>query len=202
VGTLAYIRNFFTDKYIASVTPTSIFGVRKVCGKIDFAGSSVLIEFGPGTGVFTRYLQERIRPDARLILVERNPNFAAILRAKFPDPRVSVVNDSAENVLPILRACGGVPADYILSGIPFSFFPADLRSRILMGSYAALRPGGKFLAYQTFYQSSSHLRDPLEEHFGSIHVEYEMRNIPPLGIYEAVKGNGCPSEIACDVAGG
>jgi phospholipid N-methyltransferase len=202
MGTLAYIRNFFTDRYIASVTPTSIYGVRRVCGKIGFAGSAVLVEFGPGTGVFTRFLLERIPFEARLILIERNPNFAEILRAKFPDPRVSVVNDSAENVLPILRACGGLPADYILSGIPFSFFPEDMRKRILEGAFDALRPGGKFLAYQTFYQPPVHLRIPLEERFGSIHMEYEMRNIPPLGIYEAIKENGCPPEIACDAAGG
>ena len=202
LGTLTYMKNFFTDKYIASVTPTSIYGVRRVCGKIDFADSGVLVEFGPGTGVFTRFLLEKIRTEARLILIERNPNFAATLRRRFPDPRVTVINDSAENVLPILKACGGLPADCILSGIPFSFFPGELRRCILMESHAVLRPGGKFLAYQTFYQSSGHLRVPLEAHFGSIRVEYEMRNIPPLGIYEAIKRDGCPSEIACDVAGG
>ncbi len=202
MGTLAYVRNFFSDKYIASVTPTSIFGVRKVCEKIDFADSGVLVEFGPGTGVFTRYLLERMRPECRLVLIERNPNFSEILRRKFRDPRISVVNDSAENILQILTAIGGQPADYILSGIPFSFFPEELRGRILAGSHAALRPGGKFLAYQTFYQSSAHLRIPLEERFGSIRMEYEMRNIPPLGIYEAIKQNGYPAEMACDVAGG
>lgn len=190
MGTLTYLRNFFTDKYIASVTPTSIYGVRKVCGKIDFDRAGVMIEFGPGTGVFTRYLLERIRSEARLILIERNPNFAGILREKFPDPRVSVVLDSAENVFPILDACGGLPADCILSGIPFSFLPAEVRKRIVTGSHDVLRPGGKFLAYQTFYQSAAHLRVPLEERFGSIRLEYEMRNIPPLSIYEAIKEDG------------
>jgi len=202
MGTLAYVRNFFTDKYIASVTPTSIYGVRRVCGKIDFAGSAVLVEFGPGTGVFTRYLLEKIPTGGRLILIERNPNFASVLRTKFPDPRVTIVNDSAENVLSILEACGGLPADYIVSGIPFSFFQEDLRRDILGRAYAALRPGGKFLAYQTFYQSPGHLRIPLEERFGSIRMEYEMRNIPPLGIYEAIKENGCLPAISYDAAGG
>ena len=201
MGTLAYIRNFMTDRYIASVTPTSIYAVRRVCRKIDFAGPRVLVEFGPGTGVFTKYLLEKTGPEARLILIERNPNFVEVLRAKFPDPRVSVVNDSAANVLAILQERGGLPADCILSGIPFSFFPPELRTRIISGSHAALRPGGKFLAYQTFYQAPSHLRDPLEAHFGPIHVEYEMVNLPPVGIYEAVKKDGFPAAAACDVAG-
>jgi phospholipid N-methyltransferase len=202
VGTLTYLKNFVTDRYIASVTPTSIFGVRRVCRKINFATAAVLVEFGPGTGVFTRYLLERIRPDARLVLIERNPNFVALLKRKLRDPRVSVVNDSAENVLPILQGCGGVRADYILSGIPFSFFPAALRNRILAASHAALRPGGKFLAYQTFYQSPAHLSDPLEEQFGAVCLEYELRNIPPLRICEAVKEADARSQAACDAAGG
>lgn len=201
MGTLAYIRNLVSDRYIASVTPTSIFGVRRVCEKIDFAESNVLVEFGPGTGVFTRYLLERIRAGSRLILIERNPNFAEILRENFRDPRVSVVNDSAENVLAILKGCGAFPADYILSGIPFSFFSAELRRRILAATHNALREGGKFLTYQTFYQAPAHLRVPLEKCFGVVHVEYEMRNIPPLGICEAIKGNGRSSGFACDVAG-
>lgn len=201
MGTLAYLRNLFSDKYIASVTPTSIFGVRRVCEKIDFAGSSVLVEFGPGTGVFTRYLLERIGTGARLVLIERNRNFAEILRKSFQDPRVLVANDSAENVLSILKGFGAFPADYILSGIPFSFFSEELRRRILAATHNALREGGKFLTYQTFYQAPAHLRIPLERCFGEVHVEYEMRNIPPLGICEAIKGNGRPSGLACDVAG-
>ncbi len=201
MGTLAYIRNFITDRYIASVTPTSIYGVRRVCRKIDFAASRVLVEFGPGTGVFTRYLLERIHPEAQLILIERNPNFAEILRRAFGNSRVAVVNDSAANVLTILRERGGFPADYILSGIPFSFFPEELRSQIISRSHSALRPGGKFLAYQTFYQSPAHLRGPLETFFGPIRVEYEMRNIPPLSIYEAIRTEEARREIGCDVAG-
>jgi phospholipid N-methyltransferase len=202
VGTLAYIKNLVTDRYIASVTPTSIYGVRRVCEKIDFAAPRVLVEFGPGTGVFTRYLLERTRPEARFVLIERNRNFAAILRSKFRNPRVTVINDSAENVVAILKGSGALPADYILSGIPFSFFPPELRRRIVSATYAALRAGGKFLAYQTFYQSPAHLRVPLEARFGSIRVEYEMRNIPPLAIYEAIKRETSVREISCDVAGG
>ncbi len=187
MGTLGYIKNFFSDKYIASVTPTSIFGVRKVCGKIDFARARVFVEFGPGMGVFTRYLLPRIHPEAQMVLIERNRNFAEILQKRFPDSRVRIVNDCAENVLEILEEIGAVPVDYILSGIPFSFLPDDARREIVKGIHDVLRDGGKFLAYQTFYQSSPHLRIPLEERFGSVRVEYEVLNIPPLSIYEAVK---------------
>jgi phospholipid N-methyltransferase len=192
VGTFGYIKNFVSDKYIASVTPTSIYGVRKVCGKIDFRRARTFVEFGPGMGVFTRYLLERIQPEAQMVLIERNRNFAGILRKRFTDPRVRVVNNNAENVLEILEECGVMPVDYILSGIPFSFFHEEARREIIKAIHRVLRDGGKFLAYQTFYQAPPHLRLPLEECFDSVRVEYEILNIPPLSIYEAVK-NGRPA---------
>jgi len=187
LSTFSYMRHFVKDKYIASITPTSEFGVRHVCGKIDFSGCRVLVEYGPGTGVFTRHLLSRMRPDSLVILIERNPGFARMLTKRFSDPRVVIRNECASNVLETLSACGELAADAVLSGIPFSFLPYETRMEIVKNSHSALREKGKFLAYQTFYQSNHHLKEPLRSVFGSVRVEYEMLNIPPMRIYEAVK---------------
>lgn len=187
MSTLSYVKNFISDKYIASITPTSDFGVRKVCSKIDFSRCGLVVEFGPGTGVFTKYLLQKMGPDSLLILIERNANFARELRKKFLDPRTVVVNGCASNILETLADFGKTAADYVISGIPFSFLPDGMKDRILGNSFAALQQGGKFLAYQTFYQSNNHLKSHLERIFPSVRVEYEMLNIPPLRIYEASK---------------
>jgi phospholipid N-methyltransferase len=187
MSTLAYVKNFISDKYIASITPTSDFGVKKVCSKIDFSRCNLVVEYGPGTGVFTNYLLTRMGPDSLLIMIERNANFANLLRKKFRDPRAVVVNDCASNIPEILAEWRKPSADYVISGIPFSFLPPILKDRILRNSYTALRPGGKFLAYQTFYQSNNHLKAHLDKIFHFVRVEYEMLNLPPLRIYEARK---------------
>lgn len=187
MSTFSYMKHFVKDKYIASITPTSEFGVRKVCGKIDFRHTDILVEYGPGTGVFTKHLLEKMGSDSRLILIERNTDFSRMLAKRFRDRRVAIRNDCASNVLDALANCGAQSADCILSGIPFSFLPYETRVEILRKSHAALREGGKFLAYQTFYQANNHLRGPLETVFRSVRVEYEMLNIPPIRIYEAVK---------------
>lgn len=187
MSTLSYVKNFVSDKYIASITPTSEFGVRRVCGKIDFRRCGVVVEFGPGTGVFTRHLLRNMGPESSVVLIERNPNFCRMLKSRFPDPRAVVVHDCASNVIGILDALGKSAADYVLSGIPFSFLPFQMRDGILRNSHAALRDGGKFLAYQTFYQSNNHLKMHLDKIFRSVRVEYEMLNLPPLRVYEAVK---------------
>jgi phospholipid N-methyltransferase len=187
MSTLSYVKNFISDKYIASITPTSDFGVKKVCSKIDFSRCGLIVEYGPGTGVFTKYLLQKMGPDSLLILIERNANFVADLRKKIRDPRVAVVNGCASNILDTLGELGKTSADCVISGIPFSFLTDSLKDRILRTSFTALRPGGKFLAYQTFYQSNNHLKAHLERIFPYVRVEYEMLNLPPLRIYEARK---------------
>jgi phospholipid N-methyltransferase len=187
MSTLSYVKNFISDKYIASITPTSDFGVRKVCSKIDFSCCSLIVEFGPGTGVFTKYLLQKMGHDSLLVLIERNANFVADLRKKIRDPRAIVVNGCASNIMETLAELGKTSADCVISGIPFSFLPDNLRDRILRNSFAALPPGGIFLAYQTFYQSNNHLKSHLDRIFPFVRVEYEMLNLPPLRIYEARK---------------
>jgi len=187
VSTFSYMKHFVRDRYIASITPTSEFGVRHVCGKIDFANCRTLVEYGPGTGVFTRYLLSRMRPDSRVILIERNPGFVRMLETGFADPRVVIRNACASNVLETIADCGVRAVDAVVSGIPFSFLPYETRMEIVKNTHAALREQGKFLAYQTFYQSNNHLKEPLRSVFRSVRVEYEMLNIPPMRIYEAVK---------------
>lgn len=52
MDTITYLKNFVRDRNVASITPTSAIGVKKVCSKIDFHKPSVIVEYGPGTGVF------------------------------------------------------------------------------------------------------------------------------------------------------
>lgn len=113
--------------------------------------------------------------------------FVRVLRKTFHDPRVRIYGDSAENVKDILAREGEPEADYILSGIPFSFFSDALRDRIVSRTHDVLRPGGKFLPYQTFFQKNEHLLDYLTRYFSEVRDEFFFYNVPPMRIYEAVK---------------
>lgn len=185
--TMTYIKTFLRDKNVASITPTSSVGVKRVCSKINFDTSDLIIEYGPGTGVFTNFLLKSMRPDAKLILIELNKNFSSILRQSIRDPRVTIVNDSAENVLETLRKCQESRADYILSGIPFFWLRNGLREKILTNTYNALKVGGKFLVYQTCFQTDQHLKVHLDRFFPAVRCKFEIMNIPPMRIYEAIK---------------
>ena len=187
MDTFVYVMNFIRDRNVASITPTSSVGVKKVCSKIDFSRNSLIVEYGPGTGVFSKYLLGRMGNDSRLILIERNRNFNSILKKKINDPRMVLVQDSCENVLDTLRMCRESEADYIISGIPFSFLDPELKHRILYNTHRALKKGGKFLVYQTCFQTNNHLKVHLKQYFPIVNSKYELANIPPLRTYEAIK---------------
>ena len=180
VGKLFFVKEFFKDLNIAALTPTSAYVVHKVLNRIDFKRDQVVVEYGPGTGVFTKVLIERLSPKSKLILIDTNPEFVSVLR-KVEDPRVHVFHDSAENVRSVLERAGEKRADYVISGIPFSFFGEDLKGRIIRDTESVLKGGGKFLVYQY----STHVKRYLKRSFRSVSTGVEIFHIPPIFMFEA-----------------
>jgi phospholipid N-methyltransferase len=190
INTLYYLKNLITDIHVASVTPTSRFGVEKVLEKIDFQKNKLILEYGPGTGNFTEPLLKNMSENSKLIAIEKNSDFCRVLQKSIEDPRLILFEDSAENVLDVLKSCNGtgdLKADCIISGIPFSLLSKKRKMAILKNTHAALKKGGQFLAYQAFFQFPDILKIPLEEMFGDVQAQYYMFSLPPLLILEAVK---------------
>jgi phospholipid N-methyltransferase len=187
VATFEYLRNVINDKYIASITPTSSFGVKKVCSKIDFSKDNLYVEYGPATGVFTNYILNNMTPGSKIIIIERNDNFIRALRTTFSDDRLTIYHGSAENVADAMRVFPNTGADYVISGIPFSFFEERMQNDIVRYTHSILNTGGKFLPYQTFSQHNRHLLDHMTNVFATVKDGYCLWNVPPMRIYEAVK---------------
>lgn len=181
-GTITFLKSFAGDKDVASITPSSKYCVRKLCEKIDFTTTKTIVEYGGGTGVFTKYILSQMRDDAHLYVFETNDNFYNKL-IEIKDPRVTIFHESVEEMLNLLpkEVIGNV--DHIISGIPFSFFNWNLKIRILDKTIKSLQNEGSFLAYQT----SGHLKKPLMEVFNNYNTTFCWKNIPPYFIYEAVK---------------
>ena len=188
MSTFTYLKNLARDRNIASVTPTSRFGVRRILRCMDFTKARVIVEYGPGLGVFTKKLLAHMSADSLLIAIETNSDFARSLIDRIPDPRLQVINDSAENVLSILNGCGAEKADYIISGIPFSLFPVELKDRILKNTGTALAKDGRFFVYQFWAlnpKDKADIRHKLAEHMQVLRTDSEFLNVPPLRIFEA-----------------
>ncbi|HUD95328.1 class I SAM-dependent methyltransferase [Sphingobium sp.] len=146
---------------------------------IDWNGIKLFVEFGPGTGAFTRAALSRLPADAALLALDTSPAFVDHLRATIDDRRLHAVCAPASNVAAILRKRGLPPADCILSGLPFSTLDPAEADRTMRAGRAILAPDGMFCAYQM----RRAIEPLLKTHIGAIHSAYEWRNIPPCHLY-------------------
>jgi phospholipid N-methyltransferase len=193
MGKIDFFKTFIKDRDVASIIPTSIRCVKKVCNHIDFTKDFVLVEYGPGDGAFTKFLLEKMSPGSRLILIEANDEFASHLEETIEDTRVTIYNILAGDVESVIDEKDIGNIDYVLSGIPFSFLDKDRKRIVLQATKTILKKGGKFLAYQT----SGHLKKPVMEVFGNYDIEMEMLNIPPYLIYDVIN-NGSTNGRSTD----
>lgn len=164
---------------IASIVPSSQALVERVASKIDFERARVIAEYGPGEGVHSRALAQRMRPDAQLLLFELDPDLSRDLTRQFvEDPRVSVINANAATIRTELARRRVSHCDYIISGIPFSILEIEKKRKLLRETHEALAPSGAFIIYQVTNELRQHATDFAPES----ESEYFLQNIPPMFI--------------------
>lgn len=170
-------------KMIGAVIPTSRAAVDATLAGVDWDNCRLFVEYGPGTGVFTRRVLELAHPDASVIAIDTNPDFAAYLRRSITDRRLHVVHGSATDVERIIADRGGAKADYVLSGLPFSTLPDGLGDRIVAATHRSLRPGGQFIVYQY----SLFAKALLVRVFDQVTCDRAWLCVPPLRIMRATR---------------
>lgn len=175
-----FLQGFFKHPVmVGSVVPSSDRLIRKMLGPVDWANCKLFVEYGPGVGTFCRPILDRMAPDAKLIVIDTNPDFIRYLRHTITDPRFAAVSGSAADVQQIIADHGFESADYVLSGLPFSTLPAGVGPAIAAATQAVLRPGGAFLVYQF----SPKVRVFLDPHFPRMDHAMEWWNVPPAQLY-------------------
>jgi len=181
---LLFARTFLKEpKMLGSVIPSSRFLTNRLLRIMDLKRANLIVEFGPGIGNITDEILDELNSRGKLVAIEMNDIFARHLKDNSRDGRLIVEHDSAENVQSILAMRGLGSADYIISGIPFSTMPDQLRRNILQNSYRALKPGGEMIVYQF---SSAVLAD-LKQVFGKVEEQLEPWNILPARVFRAIK---------------
>lgn len=175
-----FLNTFFKDrKQVGALAPSSRFLVKKMCDQIDFKAAKVIIELGPGTGVFTREILNRSAADAKVFVIELNESFYNLLKTKFTDPRLILINTSADKIDEVLSDYGINEVDAILSSLPLTVIPEKIKKKIIIKSYDALKPGGVYVQYQY----SLNAKKLLELKFGKLKMGFVAMNIPPAFVY-------------------
>lgn len=175
-----FARNFVRHPLaVGTFVPSSPWVVRRLLDAADIGAARTIVEYGPGVGTFTSALLERMDPSARLLAIETNSEFVDHLRNRIDDDRLEVIHGSAEHVVSMLADSGLRKADCIVTGVPLSVVPNDVRRRLLEATRLALRPGGRLLVYQYSAVSRSHLRQA----FDILEDATEWRNLWPMHLF-------------------
>ena len=189
---VVFLQEFLRNPWqIASITPSSRFLERRIVALADIRSARVVVELGAGTGGTTRAILDAMAPGARLLCVEINPKFCALVR-RIPDPRLVVYGGSACALHEALALNALAAPEAVISGIPFSTIGRTAGSQILEAISSALATGGRFVAYQWSRQVDD-LSRPL---LGRARVEVEILNIPPMRLYRWEKHASRPADQA------
>lgn len=160
----------------ASVTPSSAFAARAMVSGIDFSQIEVIVELGPGTGVFTDEILKQCKPETKIILIEIEESYVALLREKFGS-RVIVEQASAHLLETIVAKHTDKKVGLIISGLPVHL-PA-----VKKALFAAIE---KYTEAGAYYRFFSYLPPLVKHEYRELPIRklsFVLRNVPPLWVY-------------------
>ena len=180
-----FFRRFLRNpRRVASVVPSSRFLAAAMFEGLNLRDGDLVIEFGPGTGAFTREVLNLRRSgvQVRYLGIERDAGLFRRLCTRYPelDFQLGDVRDAprfvAERGLPLARA--------VISGLPLVLMPESVQDEIFAGLAAILQPDGVFrtFSYVNNYPTAGAFR--LRQRFGRSFGAWDLsrpviRNLPP-----------------------
>jgi phosphatidylethanolamine/phosphatidyl-N-methylethanolamine N-methyltransferase len=169
--------------HMGAVMPSGRVLARTMAQYVNINSSAPVVELGPGTGAITNALIERGVDQKRLVLVEYNPGFCALLRDRYPHAKVVqgdayALRDSLWNVL-------SAPASAVVSGLPLVTKPMLTRLKLIRDAFGALAPGAPFV------QFTYSVAPPIPKSLPGVSTEASERiwmNLPPARVWVYRKG--------------
>ncbi len=196
---IAFLRQFiFYPGQTGAIAPSSDGLAELITERAGLADASVVVEWGPGTGVFTEKILRKKQPDALFFAMEMNPDFVAATKARCPGIRI--YHDSAAHTLRYLEQNGLTQCDCVICGLPWAAFDEFLQDALLDTLVAILRPGGRFLTFAylqgLLLPAGRRFRRKLKTRFADVTTTRTVwRNLPPAFVYVATNKAKKPSML-------
>jgi len=176
----AFLKN---PKRIGAFTPSSHFLANKLIEPINFNSAKCIVELGAGTGCVTKKILRKMSKNCTLLCFEIDPLFIEQLKQNFNDPRLKIIQDSAENLDRYLREFNFEKVDFIVSGLPLVILPKTATNKILSRIRCNLKQGGKY----TQLQYSLIGIKKIERMFPCLITHFVLLNFPPAFVYVCTK---------------
>ena len=179
-----FIKQFWKDKkMIGSMVPSSKYLAAKMLDHIPFKNTKLIIELGPGTGIFTEKIIQKLDVTTQLIVLELNSEFYQELKAKICHTNVHIKEASADKIGEIMLELGFEKADIIISSLPLANFSAKLRNSILEVVKESLNENGSFIQFQYSLNAYKNLK----QLFPVVKLNFTALNFPPAFVYTCSK---------------
>jgi phosphatidylethanolamine/phosphatidyl-N-methylethanolamine N-methyltransferase len=164
--------------HMGAVMPSGRVLARTMAQYVDIDSLGPVVELGPGTGAITSALIEHGIDQRRLVLVEYNPSFCALLRDRYPHAKV--VQGDAYTLRDSLRNVLSAPASAVVSGLPLVTKPMLTRLKLIRDAFGALAPGAPFV------QFTYSVAPPIPKSLPGVSTEASERiwmNLPPARVW-------------------
>ena len=182
---------------VGSLVPSSKTLTDKVMESIDFGRARCIVEYGPGTGVFTDILIQRRKAETVLLVVEVNRRFCELLQERYSgQPNVHIIHGSADKTDHYLAKLGLDKVDYVVCGLPFSSLPRRLVWQILECTRRILLPAGRLVLFQYSLQN----KRLFERFFRPLDDTYVLMNLPPAHVLVYAPEPNLTTEVAAPAA--
>lgn len=168
--------------HMGAVMPSSKVLARTVARYVDPHSDGPVIELGPGTGAITDALIAHGVAEKRLVLVEFDPGFCALLRERYP--QASVIQGDAYNLDQTLSEMKE-PAAAMVSGLPLVTKPMMIRMKLMRDAFLKMEAGAPFI------QFTYSVAPPIPKSLPGIHTQASARvwmNLPPARVWVYRKG--------------
>ena len=171
------VRSFRSTGAIARASPVLI---KRLIEAVPSHSPLTVLELGPGDGCTTTALLEKLHPGSTLTAFEINPAFVRRLQ-RLPDFRLRVLPVGAERITDHFSP---ESVDFVVSSLPLSMIPQEVKEEIIRQAQSVLKPGGQFLQYQYALQDYGLLKD----NFYRVNVSFTLANLPPAFVYNCSLG--------------
>ena len=183
--------NFLKNpRQVGACCPSSAALCNEITSFIDIEKASMVVELGPGTGVITETICQKIKPGAHLAAVELDSHMADNIEQRFSN--ITVFRGCASELDNMLNSRKFQQPEIVISGLPFAIFPDELQDKILNGVVRSLAPGGTFATFAylqgVILPAGLRFRRKLASLFPQVATsQIVWKNMPPAFVYRCRK---------------
>lgn len=181
--TLHFFKRFLRNPAgVGAIAPSSKALARAMVSELKLEPGDVVLELGPGSGNITSQICRIIPNKEDFIAIEKDPQFAKMLKTRFSDIRI--ITDRAENAPKIFKKFNLAKPKVIISSLPFANKKESVRNKIIESLQSLMEPNTVFRTYQYvhayYFLSAIRFRKTMRDVFGQHQrSKIVLKNLPP-----------------------